>query len=626
MPLRWGPGPAFVHESIATTRRWQLYALRSLFVLGLLAGLGIGWLLLCMDVGKPVGSINLKELAKLGEYTYYAIATAQLLLVLIVAPAATAGAICQDRARGNLTHMLVTDLGDAEIVLGKLAARLAPILGLVAATIPVLALAGLLGGVIMGAILTLTLVSVALAVFGCTLALAISVTATKTHEVLMAVYGIEAAWALGPLVWWLLAATGVVSGTPPWFVGINSFVLAWAPYGSSARSLNLAWFAEVLGSVLAISGVLAVYALLRLRSVVTRGTSQRASRLSTRVHRVIARLSSWRRGPSLDKDPVLWRESRRGRPSRLAKIVWGVFIALSLVGTGWGIVVTADDYGYGDEFLLFVSGLEATFGLLLVSLAAPTALAEERARGSVDVLMTTPLSTDRIVLAKWWGAYRVVPALALLPALGALCIAATAPEFPLVMGRVWSTPAPLVWIDRMAYVCLPVGMLLTQGAAVVSVGLALATWSRRVGRAVAISVTAYAFAAFILPIFIEIMAEVLPQLGYLAADPASTGFFGMLILTACPLGGQCVTATNAFYTELPSRWAFYIGQVIVLLATLGFSLTVLAATMMTFNRCVGRVSERLHSAPRPPRRLGKCHSPRVRRSPAVAQPVLGAGI
>ena len=32
-----GPGPVFVYEWITSTRRWQGYALRSLFVLGLLA-------------------------------------------------------------------------------------------------------------------------------------------------------------------------------------------------------------------------------------------------------------------------------------------------------------------------------------------------------------------------------------------------------------------------------------------------------------------------------------------------------------------------------------------------------------------------------------------------------------
>ena len=45
----------------------------------------------------------------------------QLTLVLLAAPAATAGAICVDRRRGTLMHMLMTDLSAGEIVLGKLA-------------------------------------------------------------------------------------------------------------------------------------------------------------------------------------------------------------------------------------------------------------------------------------------------------------------------------------------------------------------------------------------------------------------------------------------------------------------------------------------------------------------------
>ena len=69
----------------------------------------------------------------------------ELALVMLAAPAATAGAICLDRARGTLAHMLMTDLSDPEIVLGKLAARLLPVLGLVACTWPVMAISSLLG-------------------------------------------------------------------------------------------------------------------------------------------------------------------------------------------------------------------------------------------------------------------------------------------------------------------------------------------------------------------------------------------------------------------------------------------------------------------------------------------------
>ena len=121
------------------------------------------------------------------------------------------------------------------------------------------------------------------------------------------------------------------------------------------------------------------------------------------------------RSPSLDDDPVLWREWRRGRPSRLARIIWGFYIALALACTAWSVVTATS--GGDTEIAGVLTGLQATFGLLLVSVVAPTALAEERARGSLDVLMTTPVSTDRIVLAKWWGAYRLVPAVAFLPSI-----------------------------------------------------------------------------------------------------------------------------------------------------------------------------------------------------------------
>ncbi len=98
MSPRWGPGPVFIYESIAATRRWQLYALRSLFVLSLLAALAIVWLFVCLEQGSAVRAISYQELAEGGQYFFYAIASSQLVIVLLAAPAATAGAICLDRA------------------------------------------------------------------------------------------------------------------------------------------------------------------------------------------------------------------------------------------------------------------------------------------------------------------------------------------------------------------------------------------------------------------------------------------------------------------------------------------------------------------------------------------------
>ncbi len=99
MSMRWGPGPVFIHESIAATRRWQVYALRSFFVLGLLVAMAMAWYMLGTMPANHRGASTIQRLAELGQLFYYAIATTQIALVLLVAPAATAGAICQDRAR-----------------------------------------------------------------------------------------------------------------------------------------------------------------------------------------------------------------------------------------------------------------------------------------------------------------------------------------------------------------------------------------------------------------------------------------------------------------------------------------------------------------------------------------------
>jgi hypothetical protein len=614
MSLRWGPGPVFVHESIAATRRWQLYALRAVFVLSLLGALAFVWLFVRMEKGSAAGSISIKHLAEGGQYFFYAIATTQLLVVLSVAPAATAGAICLDRARGNLTHMLVTELADSEIVLGKLGARLLPVFALIMATIPVLALSGLLGGVIFEAILSLTLITVALAILGCALALAFSVRATKTHEVLMAVYCVEALWVLSPLVWELLSSTRVLPGVPDWLEAINPFILAWAPY-AWPNYVSVEWLAGFLAVMTVISAGLIAYAVLRLRAETTRGAGSRVSRLASWLGKVNGRLFWWRPGPSLDKDPVLWREWRRSRPSRIAVVVWGLFIVLSIAGTLQGIATIADDLQNGSEFLMLVSGLHATFGLLLVSLFSPTVLAEERVRGSLDVLLTTPLSTDRIVLSKWWGAYRVVPALAILPAIIALIIAAGPPERARVLLKANAPPAPLDAVDRIAYVLIPVAMLLAQGAVVTSVGLALATWFRRVGRAVAVSVTCCAALSFGWLIVVELSVELMQQVGLTSAhDQASAEFFMEVLATACPLGAQTMTSLTSAWPPAQSRLAFYIGQVIVLLATIGFALAVLALSLATFNRCVGRASERPRRALQPPRRVSALAGVHAKRS------------
>ena len=188
MRMSWGPGPVFAFESLIAARRWQLYALRSVYVSLLLVGLTLTW-------GPSQRTVkSLAEAAAIGRLLLHTVIAVQLGMVLLAAPAATAGTICVDKARGTLLHTFVTDLTDREIVLGKLGARLAPVLALMAYGLPVLALGSFLGGIDLAAALGAELVTAGVAILCCTLALMTSLWARKPHQALLLAYALVGLW------------------------------------------------------------------------------------------------------------------------------------------------------------------------------------------------------------------------------------------------------------------------------------------------------------------------------------------------------------------------------------------------------------------------------------------------
>ena len=85
MPIRWGPGPVFAAEWLIASRRWQVYAARSLFVALLLAGLA-------MVVGEQGGvarDMTIRPQGALVQAFFSTILGVQLTLVLLMATSAT---------------------------------------------------------------------------------------------------------------------------------------------------------------------------------------------------------------------------------------------------------------------------------------------------------------------------------------------------------------------------------------------------------------------------------------------------------------------------------------------------------------------------------------------------------
>ena len=429
--MRWGLGPVFFYECLANSRRWQTYAIRSAGVALLLAAIA--------TIAMPSTTIDpryaWREYAALGESYFYAIIGVELTLVMLAAPAATAGRhLRRPRPRHPGPHARHRPLRPRDRP-GQ-AGRAAP------------------AGPGPGRLL--------LAGPGDLLAPGRNRSPgadarvrdhpgrrpARLHDGAGAVgVGPEAARGragrlhlldarAAPLADLVRAVHGRSSSArrPAGASLANPYYLAFAPYSAPGR-LDfwdyLGFFAATLGAAVA----LAVLAVWRMRPVARRGTDE--GRKGRRLGWV-GRLSRWLPGPSLDGNPVLWREWHRSRPSR-----W-MTILVVLVGGSTGVacvvgaviaLIQGLDVRPGAEPVGLIVGvcgaiLQLIFGLLMLSAVAPTSMAEERQRGSLDLLAATTLSTPTIVLGKWLGTLRQVALLAIGPGLLglALALAVKAPQ------------------------------------------------------------------------------------------------------------------------------------------------------------------------------------------------------
>jgi ABC-type Na+ efflux pump permease subunit len=209
------------------------------------------------------------------------------------------------------------------------------------------------------------------------------------------------------------------------------------------------------------------------------------------------------------------------------------------------------------------NGFQAAVGLLLLSLVTPASLAEERARGSLEVLLSTPLSTRSLVLGKWLAHYRAVPWLALLPGIVAVAHALPSGRWPGVL--------------------LVVATILAQGAAVTSLGIALAIWVPRIDRALTLSA---AVAVFLTVPWIPLMFVLC----------RGNKILGMGLASASPLFGIGLL-TSEIAEASPATWGLRAGWAVSwVLVSSGISLALLGAALATFDSCLGRI--RSAAAPR----------------------------
>ena len=114
---------------------------------GYLAGLTLLMLFAMLGVGALSGPLDLNALAKAGSNLFVLIAYGQVIAVCLLAPIFMAGAIASEQSGQTYNILLTTPLSNLQVVLGSLFGRLFFVLALLFSGLPLFAVLLLFGGV-----------------------------------------------------------------------------------------------------------------------------------------------------------------------------------------------------------------------------------------------------------------------------------------------------------------------------------------------------------------------------------------------------------------------------------------------------------------------------------------------
>jgi len=189
-------GPVFTREVTITPRSWRHYLSRALYVSALF---GLVWTAKEIFFGFHRES-SLDDFSRFGSAVFALLAPLQMAMAVMFSALLTAAAVAQEKDRRTFDLLLMTNLSNAELVLGKLMASMLSVLVLVVAAIPLLMLITLLGGVSLGQVARVVAVTLTAAAVAGSLGSVIALWREKTFQSL-------ALTAL-LLVFWVLVGEG----------------------------------------------------------------------------------------------------------------------------------------------------------------------------------------------------------------------------------------------------------------------------------------------------------------------------------------------------------------------------------------------------------------------------------
>jgi ABC-type transport system involved in multi-copper enzyme maturation permease subunit len=452
---------------------------------------------------------GLGDLAKTASQTFTFISIVQLGLMCFLAPIFTAAAITQEKDAQTYSILLTTPLTNAQIVLGSLMSRLYFVLTLLLAGFPIFCITMLFGGVTLREIVISFGLAATTAILTGSLAIAISVIDVGTRRTIFSFYLTIAVYLFAVFALGQWKATHVAGTEMSALAPFHPFLALFAALDRTrppdpADVSHFGWpgswalaapHQTYMTLTLIISAALVVVSMFFVRQSAKEGEDSFAQRAFALLKRKRARLESdgdLRQNPRhVWRNPVAWREAAT-RASALSRGVTrygllgggGVVGLLLLFYYHQGIHLTVADAR------LWLCGLiiiEFATVLLVATNTAATAIAREKEADTMDLLLTTPLTSKYIVWGKLRGLISyTIPLLAVPVATVALFV---------LHDIIYKPPVPILHPE--AVLELPV-LLLVYSAFACIVGLQTSLKSKKTVKAVLSAVGIMLLTCFLL--------------------------------------------------------------------------------------------------------------------------------
>ena len=402
--------PVFARELVTAPRRPKHYVARGVYVAALLMLMGTAWLVLA-------GSQTIRnygDLARFGAMLFQILAPLQLAVAVFFSALFTASSVSQEKDRKTLVLLLMTELSNFELVVGKLFASLLTVLVLILAAFPVFMSLLLVGGVNVEQIIGAFAVTIASALAAGSLGSTIALWREKTFQAL-------AMTALAVVAWFAICEVLVYLATDHTFGGFElaiwpkllspwrSVLLATSP---TAEQFSLGGFSfrpELLFLIgcLLFAAILNVLAIFRVRfwnpsrtilqtispDVATALPSDRAMKGN------LERSQLPRPHRQVGSHPVLWREVQTWAYGRKVLAVRFGYLFLAFFAL-WGVHALIESDNISMVLLPFF-----LISMFLVNSQAVTAISTERDMKTLDLLLVTDLTPREFVFGKLGGVF-----------------------------------------------------------------------------------------------------------------------------------------------------------------------------------------------------------------------------